>query len=285
MDCIETTMTEKIYHSPIGQIHYWVSRAACNNTSETPWLIFLPGLTANHTMFEMQIAQFQDSCNCLVWDAPAHGTSRPASLHFTLADMARYLHDILVCEQIRSHILIGQSMGGYLAQQYMILYPGETAGFISIDSGPLEKNYYAAWELLCVKHTEGMYRSFPWNSLVQLSASGNAETAYGRAQMRDMMIGYTRDEFCALAGYGFRILAEAIEDCEIVSLMCPVLLLCGEHDKTGFVKRYNKAWTKRTGYPLVWIPNAGHNSNVDNPAAVNAQIAHFLRFIEENNIQ
>ena len=281
MGIIEDTMTENRYDSPAGRICYWVHRVSVEDNPSAPWLVFLPGLTADHTMFEAQIARFQDTCNCLVWDAPAHGKSRPASLHFTLADMAQYLHHILMYEQIQQHILIGQSMGGYLAQQYMALYPGETAGFISIDSAPLENMYYAAWELFCVKHTEGMYRSIPWNSLVQLSAAGNAETAHGRAQMRDMMIGYTRDEFCHLAGYGFRMLAEAIEACARVSPKCPVLLLCGEHDRTGFVKRYNKAWTKHTGYPLVWIPKAGHNANVDNPHAVNAQIAHFLKFVEK----
>ena len=283
MNYIETTMLENTYHSPVGNIRYWVSRAVCENGNNVPWLIFLPGLTADHTTFEAQIAKFQNQYNCFVWDAPAHGQSRPASLYFSLADMAQYLHDIFALEQIQQYILIGHSMGGYLSQQVMTLYPGETAGFISIDSAPLEQGYYAAWELFSVKHTEGMYRSIPWKSLLQLSASGNAETAHGRAQMRDMMIGYTRDEFCALTGYGFRILAEAVETCTSVVPMCPVLLLCGEYDKAGFIKRYNKTWTKRTGYPLVWIPKAGHMAGTDNPAAVNAQIEHFLKFVTESN--
>ena len=46
---------------------------------------------------------------------------------------------------------------------------------------------------------------------------------------------------------------------------------------TGKVKAYNDAWAKHTGYPLFRIPNAAHNSNVDNPAAVNGIIADFLR--------
>lgn len=43
------------------------------------------------------------------------------------------------------------------------------------------------------------------------------------------------------------------------------------------VKSYNKAWAKNTGFPLVWIPNAAHNSNVDNPDVVNSSIMDFVK--------
>ena len=91
------------------------------------------------------------------------------------------------------------------------------------------------------------------------------------------LLDYTPAEFCNLAGHGFRIIAEAIEQNESILINRPVLLLCGEHDKTGSVKRYNKKWTKPAGYPLEWISDAGHNANTDNPGAVNTQIALFLR--------
>lgn len=50
----------------------------------------------------------------------------------------------------------------------------------------------------------------------------------------------------------------------------------GEKDNTGKVKKYNKAWSQRTGIKLIWITNAAHNSNVDNPEAINSSIHDFL---------
>lgn len=41
---------------------------------------------------------------------------------------------------------------------------------------------------------------------------------------------------------------------------------------------------KSRAFPLVWVPRAGHNSNVDNPEFVNNQIEQFLRSIDEENI-
>ena len=271
-------MVEKQYATPFGAIHYWVSRST---DVQAQWLIYLPGLTADHRLFDKQIESLQERYHCLVWDALGHGASRPAQLQFTLQDVANYLHHILEQEQVTAPILIGQSMGGYVAQVYMQAYPNEVIGFISVDSSPLQKDYYTAWELASLKHTKTMYRSIPWRRLVDMSASGNAETGYGRKLMGDMMRNYSKSEFCELAGHGFRIIAEAIEKCTDWQIDCPVLLLCGEQDKAGFVKRYNKAWAKRTGYPLVWLAGAGHNSNTDVPETVNKQIETFVTFVKE----
>jgi pimeloyl-ACP methyl ester carboxylesterase len=57
---------------------------------------------------------------------------------------------------------------------------------------------------------------------------------------------------------------------------CPALLLCGEKDHAGDVKPFNRKWTKGEGIPLVWVPGAGHNSNVDKPVFVNEQIEHLI---------
>ncbi len=271
-------MVEKQYATPFGDIHYWVSR---NHDAQAQWLVFLPGLTADHHLFDKQIPSLQERYNCLVWDAPGHGASRPAQLQFTLQDLAHYLHDILEQEQITAPIFIGQSMGGYVSQAYLQAYPGSAAGFIAVDSGPLQRAYYAKWELAFLKHTKGMYQIIPWKQLVKMSAVGNAETDYGRDLMRTMMQDYSKQEFCALAGHGFRIIAEAIEQCTDWQIDCLVLLLCGEQDQAGFVKRYNKQWTKRAGYPLMWLPGAGHNSNTDKPEQVNQQIEQFVKFVRE----
>ncbi len=57
---------------------------------------------------------------------------------------------------------------------------------------------------------------------------------------------------------------------------CPALLICGEKDHAGSCIRYNKAWHKNTGIPLVWIEGAGHNSNTDAPDKVNDLIQEFI---------
>ena len=91
--------------------------------------------------------------------------------------------------------------------------------------------------------------------------------------MAAMIEGYKKEELCHLMGIGY---AGFLDDNRVCELPCPVLLIVGEKDNTGKVREYNMEWAKRTGYPLVWISNAAHNSNVDNPTIVNETIMDFI---------
>lgn len=266
-------MIEKVFQTSYGIIHYWVNDVSQKRIT----LVFLPGLTADHRLFDQQIKAFQDQYNVLVWDAPGHGASRPFRLEFSLDDKALFLHEILERENIRQPVLVGQSMGGYVAQCYLDRYPGTVSGFVCIDSAPLKREYITYAELWMLKRTEPIYRAFPWNLLIRCGTGGCAVSDYGRQLMGKMMACYEKDEYCKLAGHGFRILAEAIEKKRPYDIPCPALLICGEKDQAGSSRRYNRAWAKKTGFPLLWVKNAGHNSNTDQPELINASIENFIK--------
>ncbi|MGN0642142.1 MAG: alpha/beta fold hydrolase [Huintestinicola sp.] len=268
-------MNEKVYNTPNGDIHYWISKTE----SSFPTLVFLPGLTADHRLFDKQIEYFEGKYNILTWDAPGHAASRPFDLDISLDDKAKYLHGILEYEGIEKPLLIGQSMGGYVSQCYIDLYPSSAGGFISIDSAPLKRCYVTAAEIWLLKRMEPVYRVYPWKMLLESGSKGCAETEYGRKLMRDIMEVYTdaREDYCHIAGTGFKMLAEAMEADRPYNIDCPALLICGEHDKAGSAKRYNRAWSEKDNIPLVWIENAGHNSNTDAPEKVNGLIEKFIR--------
>ena len=263
---------QKKYRCSKGVIYYWVNELL----KERKTLVFLPGLTADHRLFEKQVDYFESRYNIIVWDAPGHGASRPFTLSFSLEDKARWLHEILCAEGVEHPILVGQSMGGYVAQMYMQLYPHTVDAFVSIDSAPLQRQYLSGFEIWCLKHVENMYRWYPWKSLKSAGARGCAVSEYGRQLMYTMLSDYTHGEYASLAAHGYRILAEAIEQNLPYEIDCPAMLICGERDMAGSAKRYNIEWTKRTGIPLVWVPNAGHNANTDQPELVNTLIEKML---------
>lgn len=274
-------MELKHHKTELGTITYWTSRATEKATDT--WLIFLPGLTADHTLFNRQLSHFMEKTNCLVWDPPAHGKSRPFSLKFSMDDLATMLFDILKAEEITYPVLIGQSMGGYVSQAFLSLFPGRAKGFVSIDSAPLARAYYHKWELTALKHTKAMYQGIPWGMLKKMTAKGCSTTLYGQNLMRKMIASYTKKEFCELAAHGYKILADAIEKTEVDASTnpfgrptCPTLLLWGEQDQAAMAKKYNQQWALRTGLSFVEIPRAGHNSNTDAPNEVNKHIEVFL---------
>lgn len=271
----ETEMLEGIYKTRCGEIHYWV-----NKTAEhiVPQLVFLPGLTADHRLFDKQIEYFESKYPVLVWDAPGHASSWPFTFDFGLHDKAEWLDEILKQESFNKPVIIGQSMGGYVGQAYAQLFPEKLCGFVSIDSAPLQREYTTSVEIWLLKRMETVYRFYPWKSLLKSGTNGVAMTEYGRKLMHDMMMVYDGDQarYARISGQGFRMLAEAMEADLPYELKCPAILICGEKDRAGSCIRYNKAWHKKTGIPLEWIKGAGHNSNTDSPEVVNNLIERLI---------
>ncbi|MBR5533388.1 MAG: alpha/beta hydrolase [Ruminiclostridium sp.] len=263
-------MTEKTYQTPLGTIHYWVSIP----DPEKVTLVFLPGLTADHRLFRKQIEAFEGKYNLFVWDAPGHNKSWPFRLEFSLMDKARWLQEILEENGVQKPILVGQSMGGYLGQAFAQAYPDYIAGFVSIDSAPLQRKFYTGWELWLLKRMEPVYRHYPWKSLLKSGCNGVAVSDYGRALMREMMMTYQGDQrrYAQLTGHGYRILAEAVEKDLPYGISCPAQLICGKQDRAGSCVRYNKGWHKQTGIPIAWLDQCGHNANTDQPDQVNQLI-------------
>ncbi len=272
-------MTEKTYQTNCGVIHYWINQM--ENAEGT--IVFLPGLTADHRLFEKQAEYFSSRYRVFVWDAPGHAKSWPFTFDFTLMDKARWLDEIFQKEGIEHPIIVGQSMGGYVGQAYAEQFPQKLKGFVAIDSAPLQRKYVTAAEIWLLKRMEPVYRYYPWKSLLKTGSEGVAETAYGKALMKNMMMTYDGDQkrYSKLAGHGYRMLAEAMEADLQYQLPQKSLLICGKKDKAGSCVRYNKAWHKETGIPLEWIEGAGHNSNTDAPERVNALIEKFVQAIDK----
>lgn len=268
-------MEEKIYTTASGKVHYWVDAP----DAALPWIVLIPGLTADHSLFAPQLAYFHGQANLLTWDAPAHAASRPYPLDFSMDDYARILHGILETEGVQNPVYVGQSLGGYIGQVFLELYPGSFAGFISVDSTTLKREYYQNWELSALERTFAMYVSIPWKILVAWAARGVATTPAGQANMVEMMGKYSKMEFCRLAAHGYKMLADAVKAKRAYDIDCPLLVLCGEKDAAGSTKRYNRAWAERGGVHLEWIPGAGHNSTLDAPEFVNACIEEFVRSV------
>lgn len=108
-------MQKNIVEVPNGNIVYWKSD---NFDLTRDTLFFLHGMTADHTMFEQQFPAFEGSYNIIAWDAPAHGESR-SYIAFTYENMVQGMKAIFDECGLSSVILIGQSMGGFIAQAFI----------------------------------------------------------------------------------------------------------------------------------------------------------------------
>lgn len=118
------------------------------------------GLTADHTLFEKQIEYFSSEFNIIVWDAPAHGKSRPYR-DFSYESGAETIRSIIDKEKIPRAIFVGQSMGGYHIQALIKKYPSILEGFVAIDTCPFGHKYYSKSNLWWLKQIEWMMLCYP----------------------------------------------------------------------------------------------------------------------------
>lgn len=276
----ENRMIERRHAAAGGNVCYW---ASAQPDPSRGWMVFLPGLSADHTLFDPQAAHFAGRWNLLSWDAPAHGLSRPWEGELSLDGMAEALHGILEAEGAERPVLVGQSLGGYVAQVFMGLHPGAARAFVSVDSLPLQRRYYRGWYLAVLRHMEGMCLMWGTEGFLKRQVAGNCcTTEHGRRDMERQLQHYSRRELCALLGRGYRAIAEAIAQNREREIDCPFMILCGSEDKAGFTKRIDEEWSRQTGVPVTWVEGAGHNSNADDPAFVNAAIDAFLEGLARN---
>lgn len=262
-------LIERKVSSEHGTTFYWVS-----DTNSELTLVFLPGLTADHRLFDQQISRFIDKYKVMVWDCPCHGKSRPYD-NFTYQQITKELDCILNVEGVDKAVFVGQSLGGMIAQYYIDRFPEKAAGFISIDSAPFG-DYYSKGDMFWLSQLEWMCRMFPDGILRKSMAKMCGATQTARERMLGMLSIYSKRELCHLMYIGE---AAFIPENKKIELPCRGILLLGDRDRVGKVAFYNKEWSKRTGYPLIMIGNAAHNSNDDNPEEVNMVIERFLNEI------
>ena len=191
-------MQKMIFEDSSGNIVYWKSEIfdLCRDT-----LVFLHGLTADHTMFRQQFSAFGTDYNIIAWDAPAHGESRPYH-NFTYENASIALKKILDECKVSRVVLIGQSMGGFIAQSLMFRYPETAKAFVAIDSAPYG-NYYSKSDMWWLRQVEWMAKLFPGKTLVDSMAKVNALTKEGQDNMRSMVSVYEKNELCRLMQIGY----------------------------------------------------------------------------------
>lgn len=136
--CIE----KKYIQSEQGIVYYWIGG---NQSENANCIVFTHGMTADHTMFDKQVEYFSKEYKIITWDVPLNGESRPYE-GFSYNTVANELKRILDEEKVERAILIGQSMGGYICQEFAIQYPEKVRAFVAADTNPFGHYYYSKWE-------------------------------------------------------------------------------------------------------------------------------------------
>ncbi len=99
-----------------------------------PALVFLHGFLENHTIWNGVVNQMKAQFTCIAVDLPGFGKSDLFSENHTMSLMADVVKAVLNAEAVSSAVLIGHSMGGYVALAFAKKFPFVLRGLVLFHS-------------------------------------------------------------------------------------------------------------------------------------------------------
>lgn len=222
------------------------------------------GYGATSQMWGGQLEAFQDRYRIIVWDMRGHGQSdypqaqTAYSEAHTVADMAAVLD---ACRVERA-VIGGLSLGGYSSLAFYLRHPDMVRALLLFDTGPGYKRDEAREE---------------WNIRAgQRADKLEAEGLAARGDSEEVRISTHRSaDGLAKAARGMLTQHDARVIGSLEAIQVPTLVLVGAQD-TRFLAATDYMANKISGARKAIIADAGHASNINQPAAFNEAVGAFL---------
>lgn len=227
----------------------------------------------DHRMFDEQVSSVvAGGYRALTWDIRGHGQSKPIGDEFSLAAAAEDLVAILDAVGCREAVHVGQSFGGFIAQDMAYRYPERVRALVIVGSSsitaPLKRR-----ERLALGLTPTLFKFWPEANFRKLVAKNTSVTPEVQNYARNALDALSKEEFTRI----WQGVIRSFRNEEGYRIRKPLLLTHGEHDKSGNIAKKMPGWAAReSGCRYEVIPGAGHNANQDNPEYFNYLLLDFL---------
>lgn len=234
-------------------------------------IVFIHGYGVNRKMWQPQLDFLADKYTVINIDVRGHGKSRPCDT-FSIKEATSDLKNILTFEKCEEFILIGLSMGGYIVEEYAFTYGG-ALGYMITGSIPIFLPCYSKWEKFLVNHSASLMKLYPWTFMKDEMTKACAITSMARKLIRPMFDDIDKGGFIN----SWNGLTGCLQE-EKFQFDAPLLVTCGESDKTGTVKKCMKFWKENyKGCETKIFKYAGHAANLDNPEEFNNTMSGFIQ--------
>jgi 3-oxoadipate enol-lactonase len=250
-------------------LHYWVA-----GSDENPVLLLIHGAGVDHELWRPNVPALADDHRVIACDVRGHGLSRPMGAPFTLATVLDDLLAVLDAVGARDAVVIGQSMGGNLAQELVRHHPERIRGLVLTDCA-CNTARLSALERFGVWLTPALLKLYPREVLLKQSANAISIRGEVRDYVYAAMKKLSKEDIVAV----MQATLGCIRDDPDYRIGKPFILVRGALSRAGSIARQGPAWARREPQCRadVVIPNAGHCVNLEEPARFNAAVRDFLR--------
>jgi 3-oxoadipate enol-lactonase len=243
-------------------------------------VIFIHGFPFTHKMWMFPGGQTESlsGLNRLTaYDVRGHGESEIGQGIFTIEFLVDDLMAMMDHLKIRQAIVVGHSMGGYIALRAIERFPNRFKSLVLCNTKSVpdsnEAKIKRSAQIKMIR-ADGA-RVFAEEFMKGAVAPETFETKPDVVRTLQSMIERTAP--LTLCGTLVALAARTDTTPALAGIQCPVLILSGEKDALATPSDAKAMKEKIPNAELQLIPKAGHMSNVENPEEFNKYLIDFIR--------
>jgi pimeloyl-ACP methyl ester carboxylesterase len=248
-----------------------------NNLSKN--LVFLHPFPLNHKFWNAQIEFFRVSHNVLAPDLLGFGKNATQGYAYTIDHQCHSLYQLL-SENNQKYVLIGCSLGGYVALRFAELYPDWVEAVVLCNSHPFadtnvaKQNRANTINKLRNIGVQNFAKEFIPNALSRNSIDNSSEIIQ---QLSSLVEESTVEDISA----AILCLAARTDTSDFVkTTQIPVFLISGDQDNFINEEIRNKTIELNPDIISVVIENTGHFSAVEKSEIFNQELNNLINTLE-----
>jgi pimeloyl-ACP methyl ester carboxylesterase len=118
----------------LKQIIYKNTKISFTDDGKGTAVVLLHGFLENKTMWDKYVSALSKNHRVITIDLLGHGETECLGYVHTMEDQADMIFAVLISLRIRKIVLVGHSMGGYVALAFAELYPDNVKGLFLLNS-------------------------------------------------------------------------------------------------------------------------------------------------------
>ena len=253
-----------------------------------PAIVFVHGLSGSWQNWLAQLPDFAASHRVLALDLPGFGRSPMPRQEISIAGYARILDGLLAARGIDAAVVVGNSMGGFIAAELAIAVPQRVERLVLVSAAGLStyNEPQATRALPMLRRGERLLAATTaWaaarsdtltrrprlrRELLRLVAAHpeRLPAALAAEQMRGAGTPGFFDALASILGYDMRE--------RLPEIACPTLVVWGDRDRLISVRDADTFEQLIPNARKVVFPDTGHVAMLERPAQFNALLEDFL---------
>lgn len=239
-------------------------------------LICLHGIGSTGRAWQHQVDYFSKDYLCIGLDLPGYGGT-PALADNNFETLSQWLKETLDENGWAQPILVGNSYGGMIIQEFLYLYPGIATAAVLFGTSPAFGKKDGEWQQNYIRarlepFENGATMADMVPDMIQ-GLTGSKATAAGIEAAKEDIVRVSVDTFCKSV---VTLLLFDRRD-NLPNIDIPTLLLVGSEDKNAPSKMMAKTATYIPNAKFTEMDGLGHIAHIEDPDVFNQALEEFLQ--------